>query len=151
MNVLKTTTLLAWIILGPLVAHAFDTNAVVTAVRAVVTEQERDWNRGDLEKFMRGYLRSDQTRFASGGNVTRGWQAVFDRYQRTYGDKSTMGALTFSELEITAISPDSALAFGRWQLKREKDELSGLFSLLFRQTPEGWRIVHDHTSSSEKK
>jgi ketosteroid isomerase-like protein len=46
---------------------------------------------------------------------------------------------------------DAALAFGRWHLRREKDEMSGLFTLLFRKTQEGWRIVHDHTSAAEKK
>ena len=54
-------------------------------------------------------------------------------------------------LDITAASDDTALAFGRWHLKREKDEPSGLFTLLFRKTEDGWKIIHDHTSAAERK
>jgi ketosteroid isomerase-like protein len=131
--------------------RADDTAPVQSAVRAVLDQQVKDWNAGDIEKFMRGYDRSEKTRFASGGNITLGWQAVMDRYRRTYSDKAAMGTLTFSDLDITVASEDSALAFGRWHLKREKDEPSGLFTLLFRKTPAGWKIVHDHTSAAEKK
>ncbi len=121
------------------------------AIRAVLEQQARDWNAGSIEKFMRGYAQSEATRFASGGNVRQGWQAVLGRYQQTYGDRAAMGTLTFSDIDITELSADAALAFGRWHLKRDKDEPSGLFTLLFRKTTDGWRIVHDHTSAAEKK
>jgi ketosteroid isomerase-like protein len=131
--------------------RAADTTAIQSAVRAVLDQQVKDWNAGEIGKFMRGYDRSEKTRFASGGNITLGWQSVLERYQRTYSDKAAMGMLTFSDLDITVASEDTVLAFGRWHLKREKDEPSGLFTLLFRKTADGWRIVHDHTSAAEKK
>jgi ketosteroid isomerase-like protein len=62
-----------------------------------------------------------------------------------------MGRLTFSDVEVTMLSPDAGLVLGRWRLQREQDEPSGLFTLVFRELPEGWRIVHDHTSAAEKK
>ena len=130
---------------------AADMTAIQSAVHAVLDQQVKDWNAGDIEKFMRGYERSEKTRFASGGNITLGWQSVLERYQRTYSDKAAMGMLTFSDLDITVASEDTALAFGRWHLKREKDEPSGLFTLLFRKTADSWKIVHDHTSAAEKK
>jgi ketosteroid isomerase-like protein len=142
------TTLLALAVSN---VRAADTTAIQAAVRAVLDQQVKDWNAGDIGKFMRGYDRSDKTRFASGGNVTLGWQSVLERYQRTYSDKAAMGSLTFSDIDITVASEDTALAFGRWHLKREKDEPSGLFTLLFRKTADGWKIVHDHTSAAEKK
>ena len=77
-----------------------------------------------------------------------GWQTVFDRYRRKYGDKETMGKLKFSDLDIQLLGPESALAFGRWHLTRESGETSGLYTLVLRKKPEGWRIVHDHTSSA---
>ena len=122
-----------------------------TEIRAVLERQVREWNAGNLAGFMEIYARSDHTRFASGGDVSRGWQTVFDRYRKKYGDRAAMGTLTFSDLDVTILGPDAALAFGRWRLKRENDEPSGLFTLIFRKMPEGWRIIHDHTSSSEKK
>lgn len=117
----------------------------------MLDEQVKDWNEGSIEKFMRAYQRADTTRFASGGDISQGWQTVFERYKMKYTDKAAMGKLTFSDLETTVLSSDSALVFGRWRLEREKDEPSGLFTLLFRKTPEGWRIVHDHTSAATKK
>lgn len=137
--------------LSSVIATAADTTAIQYTVRAVLDQQVKDWNAGDIGKFMRGYGRSDKTRFASGGNITLGWQSVLERYQRTDSDKAAMGTLTFSEIDITVASEHTALAFGRWRLKREKDEPSGLFTLLFRKTADGWKIVHDHTSAAEKK
>lgn len=120
-------------------------------IRAVLNQQARDWNDGSIERFMQGYAKRDDIRFASGGEVQRGWQPVFDRYVKKYGDRAAMGLLTFSEVEVSILSPDTALVLGRWRLQREKDEPSGLFTLVFRKLPGGWRIVHDHTSAAEKK
>lgn len=118
-------------------------------VRAVLDAQVRAWNAGDLRGFMEGYARSERTRFQSGGDVSLGWQTVFDRYQRRYGDRASMGILKFSEVEVKVFAPDAALAFGRWRLERAQDAPSGLFTLLFHRSSAGWRIVHDHTSAAE--
>ena len=126
-------------------------NSASAEVRAILQDQERAWNAGDLAGFMRGYAKGDQTRFASGGDITLGWQTVFDRYQKKYGTGAGMGALTFSNIEISMLAPDCALAFGGWHLKRGGETFSGLFTLVLRNTSEGWRIVHDHTSSATRE
>jgi len=61
-----------------------------------------------------------------------------------------MGTTTFSDLEITMLGPDAAMAFGRWHQQGSKGEGKGLFTLILKRLPEGWRIVHDHTSVAEK-
>lgn len=116
-------------------------------IRKVLEEQTVAWNRGDVEGFMRGYWRSEQLTFAGVNGITRGWLGVLERYRRSYPDRKAMGRLTFSELEITLLSPKAALVLGRWQLQREGDQPGGVFTLVLRKMPEGWRIVHDHTSS----
>lgn len=118
------------------------------AVRAVLDEQVDAWNRGDIDGFMKGYARSDETSFISGETLTRGWQTVLDRYKKSYDSREKMGTLAFTELEVKTISDDSAVANGRWQLTRTGDVPHGRFTLIFRRTAEGWRIVHDHTSSA---
>jgi ketosteroid isomerase-like protein len=118
------------------------------AIRAVLDAQRDAWNGGDLEGYMDGYDRSPQTEFVGGDTITRGWQTVLDRYKKNYNSREKMGVLTFSELEITILSKDAALVLGRWRLKRANDEPHGTFSLLFRKTKAGWRIVHDHSSSA---
>ena len=120
----------------------------IAAIRAVLDAQAAAWNRGDIEGYMDGYDRSPDTVFVSGDRVNRGWQTVLDRYKKTYDSREKMGTLTFSDLEITILSKDAALVLGRWHLQRSKDEPHGRFTLLFRKTKAGWRIVHDHTSSA---
>src|SRR3982750_1916157 len=81
-------------------------------IRAVLQAQQEAWNHGNIDAFMNGYWRSDKTVFVSGDEVTRGWQKVLDRYQKKYSDRAKMGTLTFSNLEITPLSNDSAVAIG---------------------------------------
>lgn len=118
-------------------------------IRAVIQAQQEAWNRGDIDGFMNGYARARSTTFVSEDTVTRGWQTVRDRYKKKYSDREKMGALTFSDLEIAPLGNDAAVALGRWKLKRAKDEPHGRFTLIFRRLPEGWRIVHDHTSAAK--
>jgi ketosteroid isomerase-like protein len=122
---------------------------IVAEIRAVIQAQQEAWNRGDIDAFMNGYARSRSTIFISEDKVTRGWQTVRDRYHKKYSDREKMGTLNFSELEITPLGADSAVVLGRWQLKRKIDMPHGRFTLIFRKTADGWRIVHDHTSAAK--
>jgi ketosteroid isomerase-like protein len=115
-------------------------------IRAVMSAQTTAWNRGDIDGFMNGYARSGAIEFISGDKLTRGWQTVRDRYKKKYDSSEKMGTLHFSELKITPLSADTALVIGRWRLDLKNDKPHGRFTLLFRRTPEGWRIVHDHSS-----
>ena len=115
-------------------------------IRAVMTAQVAAWNRGDIDGFMAGYLRSASTEFVSGDKITRGWQTVRDNYRKKYDSREKMGTLKFSEIKVTPLASDAAIVLGRWQLVRQKDKPHGTFTLLFRRMPAGWRIVHDHTS-----
>jgi ketosteroid isomerase-like protein len=121
----------------------------IAGIRAVLDAQAAGWNRGDVEAYMDGYMRSPDTVLVSGDSVTRGWQVVLDRYKKNYNSREKMGTLSFTDIEITLISNDAALALGRWQLTRAADTPHGRFTLIFRRTPQGWRIVHDHTSSAD--
>ena len=118
-------------------------------IRQVLADQAAAWCRGDLEGFMEGYAKTAELRFASGDNVTRGWQETLARYKERYAERAEMGALTFADLEVTPLAPDAALVFGRWRLHTARGEPHGLFTLLFRKTVAGWRIVADHTSAAE--
>lgn len=120
----------------------------ITAVRAVLDAQVRAWNRGDIAGFMDGYARSPDITFVSGDDFTRGWQTVHDRYQKNYDSLDKMGTLTFSDLETTVLSKDAVVTIGRWHLQRADSQPHGRFTLIFHRTRQGWRIVHDHTSSA---
>lgn len=123
----------------------------VQAVRAVLDRQAADWNRGDLDGFLAGYWKSSRVVFQSGGQRYNGWEAMRDRYRRRYqAEGRAMGNLTFSSLEIEPLGPDAVLARGRWDLRMPDGSTpGGLFTLILRKFPEGWKIVHDHTSADE--
>ncbi len=119
------------------------------AIRQVLQAQVDAWNAGDIERFMQGYTQTDSLRFASGGQVRRGWDTTLARYRKSYPDRAAMGTLAFSQIDIQLLAPGWALVFGGWQLERADGTPNGLFTLLFRKTEDGaWRIVHDHTSSA---
>ena len=133
----------------PVRAQESDPRAAAGAlIKQVLDDQAAAWNRGDIDAFMEGYAKLPTLRFASGGNVTYGWQETLDHYKQHYPDRAAMGTLTFSDLDVNVLSTDAALVFGRWRLKTDKGEPNGLFTLLFRKTPAGWRIVADHTSAA---
>jgi len=120
-----------------------------SAILAVLAAQAEAWNRGDLDRFLDGYWRSDRTVFAGGGDVHRGFEAMAARYRKTYGTREKMGKLAFSNLSFESIEADRAVVTGSWELEIAGQEArpGGVFTLIFRRVPEGWRIVHDHTST----
>jgi ketosteroid isomerase-like protein len=108
----------------------------VAEIESVLTAQQDAWNRGNIDAFMNGYARSASTVFVSEDEVRRGWETVRDRYRVKYSDHAKMGTFTFSEIEVTTLSPDAAVVLGRWRLKRASDEPHGtVYTHL--QTPAG--------------
>ena len=118
-----------------------------TAVTSVLEDQMAAWNRGDLAGYMAGYAKSDHLVFTSGGKVRTGWQATYDTYQTKYGkDPSTMGKLAFSITQVDSIGADGAVVLGTWTLTESQVPGTGVFTVVLERRPEGWRIIHDHTS-----
>jgi beta-aspartyl-peptidase (threonine type) len=126
---------------------AGDRNADREAISAVLRAQQTAWNGGDVDTFLVGYWRSPELTFSGGTGVARGWDGVLARYKKSYPDRGAMGQLDFSGLEFRFLGPDAALVLGRWHLKREKDDLGGVFTLVWQRFPDGWKIIHDHTST----
>ncbi|MEH6408992.1 MAG: nuclear transport factor 2 family protein [Hyphomonas sp.] len=117
-------------------------------ITALLEAQDAAWNRGDIDAFMKGYWRSPKLRFASGGNVTRGWDETNARYKRVYATPDLMGRLSTSDYEIVILSPDAAIAHGAWRLDRAGDRPSGLYTLVMRKIGGEWLIVSDTTTSA---
>ena len=118
-------------------------------IQSVLDNQTTAWNNGDIAGYMNGYWKSDSLIFTSGGNIRRGWNKTFEKYTTTYNSKEKMGVLKFSELEYHLLSSDAVWVLGHWELTRNGDHPHGVFSLVLKKFPDGWKIVHDHTSSSK--
>jgi ketosteroid isomerase-like protein len=121
------------------------------AVEQVLRTQQEAWNRHDLDAFMAGYWNSPELTFFSGAKAQHGWQATINRYRATYTSAGhEMGKLEFSGLRIEALGADAAFVRGSWLLTMSDGKTPhGLFTLVFRKFPDGWKIIHDHTSSAE--
>ncbi|HTT24978.1 MAG TPA: nuclear transport factor 2 family protein [Candidatus Sulfotelmatobacter sp.] len=121
------------------------------AIEQVLHAQQEAWNRHDLDAFMQGYWNSQDLTFFSGAKESKGWQATVDRYHATYTSPGhEMGKLDFSELRIEMLGRDAGFVRGVWQLIMPDGKTPhGRFTLVFRKFPDGWKIVHDHTSAAE--
>jgi ketosteroid isomerase-like protein len=117
-------------------------------LRKILDDQTAAWNRGDLTGFMQGYWHSPEVTFFSGDRIIKGWESTLQRYRDKYqGAGKELGKLSFTDENIQMLGPDAALVTARWHLEMtDGKKLEGLTTLLCKRLPEGWRIVHDHSS-----
>jgi uncharacterized protein (TIGR02246 family) len=135
------------LVLGLLFAGALC--AQTAELERAMRDAEAAWNRGDLAAFASCYEDSPETLFI-GRDVTHGGvQAILDRYKRGYSTPEKMGKLTYSEMEVRPLGADYALMTGKFELKRTPaggGDASGRYTLVWKKTAKGWKIIHDHTS-----
>jgi beta-aspartyl-peptidase (threonine type) len=124
--------------------------SAASEIRATLDAQVAAWNAGKLEEFMDGYWRSPDLTFFSAGRKLSGWDATIERYRKTYqAEGREMGKLVFFDLDIQPLGPNAAVVRGRWELTMSDGKKpGGLYTLIFRRFKQGWKIVHDHTSSN---
>lgn len=114
-------------------------------VRAVLMEQQRAWNYGDIERFMQGYLNSPEMIFVSPGGVRMGYDATLNAYRKNYSDMNSMGLMEFDIQQVLNTGPRSAVVMGKWKLTRDRDVPQGHFMVVFRKRKGGWKIIADQT------
>ena len=138
----------AVVVIGMVLGGWGQTSGQEAAIRQVLQSQVEAWNHHDLDTFMAGYWNSTELTFFSGATVTHGWQPTLERYRRKYQSPGTeMGKLEFQDLQVEMLGPKAAFVRGKFLLTlSDGNRPHGLFTLVFREFPEGWRIVHDHTS-----
>jgi uncharacterized protein (TIGR02246 family) len=148
MNRIFMLMMLLTAFLGAAAQSAVDDKA---AIERVLHAQQDAWNHHDLEAFMQGYWKSPDLTFFSGGKENHGWQAALDRYKAVYASPGhEMGKLEFAGLRIEMLGPDSAFVCGEYHLTMPDGKTPhGLFTLIFRRFPDGWKIVHDHSAAAE--
>jgi uncharacterized protein (TIGR02246 family) len=119
-----------------------------TEIRQLLDQQTAAWNRGDIDAFMTTYENSPRTTFV-GQKVEYGYANILARYKRLYATPAAMGKLAFTHLAIRVLDPNYAVATGNFHLERTAGaggNADGIFSLIFKKEPQGWKIVLDHTS-----
>lgn len=153
--------LLAFVLLGALLiltlsacqpadksANIADKPAIEAELLSILDKQDDAWSAGDIDTFMETYWKSPELRFASGGKVSRGWEATRDGYYTRYPNPDIMGRLISSDHEVDVLSPDAAVVHGSWKLERDGEPASGLYTLIFKQIDGAWLITSDTTTSA---
>lgn len=122
------------------------TDNMRSAIEKIMHEQELAWNKGDIDGFMLSYWNNDSLKFIGKNGIKYGWKNTLDNYKKSYPDKATMGELAFSIISVEQLSENSCYVIGKWNLKREKGDIGGYYTLLWKKINDKWVIVIDHTS-----
>ena len=131
------------------VAQSDQQSAQTAAIKALLTRQAEDWNRGDLDSFASGYKNSPDILFI-GRTVEHGYAGMLAGYKAHYPTPEAMGKLTFSDLAVQPLDTHFATATGHFHLQRSArggGAADGYFLLVLEETRAGWRIVRDDTTS----
>jgi ketosteroid isomerase-like protein len=124
-----------------------DPAVLQAAADSLLDQSARAWNAGDLEGFVQWYRRGPETTFLGSRGLMHGWEAIHDRYAPAFEPGAERDSLRFEGLESRPLASGLGLATARYVLFRSDSVTSaGVFTLILRDTREGWRIIHDHTS-----
>jgi uncharacterized protein (TIGR02246 family) len=121
-----------------------------TEVQAALNESAAAWSAGNLDRFMTCYENAPTTTYLSGNHFVHGYDAIRAMYAERFGggSKAAMGDLTLEIVDFRLLGTDFAYVIGRYHLHRAAEaggDASGPTSLVFRRTPQGWRIIADHS------
>ena len=112
-------------------------------------QQQAVWNRGDIDAFMEGYIKSDALVFSGASGPIYGWDATRARYKKAYSNRILMGTLKFDILSMKLLSSKVVQLQGKFYLTRDIEDNSGYFTLTWLKKQSQWLIISDHTSSSK--
>ena len=112
-------------------------------------QQQAVWNRGDIDAFMEGYIKSDALVFSGASGPIYGWDATRARYKKAYSNRILMGTLKFDILSMKLLSSKVVQLQGKFYLTRDIEDSSGYFTLTWLKKQSQWLIISDHTSSSK--
>ncbi|MDG1250535.1 MAG: nuclear transport factor 2 family protein [Flavobacteriaceae bacterium] len=117
----------------------------------ILFNQQQNWNNGDIDAFMEGYMKTNKLVFSGASGPIYGWKSTRNRYKKTYSNRILMGKLKFDVLNMSRLSSDVVQLQGKFYLTREVEDSSGYFTLTWLKRNGKWLIISDHTSSSIKE
>ena len=128
-----------------------DRAALTRLITAQLDRAALDWNRGDLDGFLSDYASEGTTTFVDGYRARSGIGFIRGVYAPRFAPGAQRDSLHFEEVEARPLSATLALVTARFILQRRTElTASGPFTLVMERRPEGWRILHDHSSSDPR-
>lgn len=128
------------------IVNVFAQSSDKAQILKLLEDQRLAWNKGDVEEYMQGYVKSDSLLYVGKTGPKYGWNNTLNNYKKSYPDKQAMGYLSFDIKDVKILSPEYAFVLGAWKLKREKDEPGGYFTLIVQKINGEWKVISDHSS-----
>jgi hypothetical protein len=95
---------------------------------------------------MVGYWNNDSLVFIGKSGPTYGYKNTLANYKKSYPDTSYMGKLHFDIVSIKPLGKNYFFVIGKWFLQRTVGDVNGIYTLVFKKTKTGWKIISDHSS-----
>jgi beta-aspartyl-peptidase (threonine type) len=116
-------------------------------LRALLDQSARSWNAGDLDGFLITYARDSATTFVTVRGPVHGFDEIRGRYAARFEPGAERDSLTFTDFTVRMLGGDYVLSTARYVLARgDSVTATGPFTVIWERRPEGWRMIHDHTS-----
>lgn len=124
--------------------------ARLTEVLDLQFQQARDaWNRGDLDAFLTLY--AEDATFVDGRRPQRGIAWIRANHTPAFAPGASRDSLEIKELTARPLSTTLALVTARYVLYRgAQTTQSGPFTVIMEERTDGWKILHDHSSSDPR-
>ncbi|MCU0620249.1 MAG: SgcJ/EcaC family oxidoreductase [Gemmatimonadales bacterium] len=109
------------------------------------------WNAGDLDRFLASYAPDTATTFVDGRRPQRGIAWIRAHYAPAFAPGARRDSLRIEELTARPLTVTIALVTARYVLYRNGMSTgSGPFTVVMEEGPDGWKILHDHSSSDPR-
>jgi hypothetical protein len=93
------------------------------------------------------YKNDDRTAFMA-PQITYGLRDIKARYARSYfKDGKPKAQLSYGDLKFRKLGAKNVLMTGRWYLTdADGKRTEGYYTLIWENTSDGWKMIHDHSS-----
>jgi hypothetical protein len=107
------------------------------------------WNAHDIEGHLDVYWKSADLLVVIDSEQFNGWQQLHDSYINGYPDRSAMGFVQPTRIQVKLLKPDFALALTWWaaSFPNSKLKMVGNTTMNLQRFDDGWKIVTSHTST----
>ena len=127
------------------VITAFGQSKEEKAILAVMREEERAWNSGNIEAYVDLYAPSDSTRMIYSTGAVYGKDSILAFYKK-YWPKERMGQLTLDGERLEKLSNNYYYVSGFFHVRYgDGKSINGRFSGLMKKINGRWFLYTDHS------
>ena len=124
--------------------------AVENQIRTEVARYVTAINSGDARAVAALYVNDPASSTVDDGQIHRGWQRIAQMLRDVFEQPGTI-RMTADSVFVRRLGNDAAIAVLRYRWvvfeRSNSQPATGAMTLVYTRTRQGWRVVHDHTST----